>query len=162
MLKIGSRVHIEAGLITACGRLISDEAEQVESEATCLVCIKADKTLIDPDSVAEVKLVFGKPETGDQFVEANRTRKAALRSSARVGDRNAAILVELDSIRRKLENGTLANRCPCGKFPWEHTTEDKCGPRTSHRRGKLLRLYLSKPHGSLAGSDALVRKAIAE
>lgn len=161
-VAIGAKVHAPSGMITACGCLISDQMKSVESEVTCQACVKSSKTLIDPDSIKIPALVFGKPETGDQFVEATKTIKVATKSRNRVVARHNLIRLKVSEIRTSLNSATLANRCPCGKFPWEHGAEDVCGPRNSGRRVKLFRLYLRRPHRTLDGSNTLVRMAVAQ
>jgi hypothetical protein len=92
--------------------------------------------------------------------DALRTKRAAVKANGRMDRRRRDVESRLADIRTWIKRGTLANRCPCGKFPWEHRGE-RCGPRNACRRARLLGLYMKRPTRSLEGSNALVRKALA-
>jgi hypothetical protein len=165
-VRIGKKIHStyqadrsgESGLwVTGCGRIHS--GPWISDAATCKLCIKAERTLIDPEKVQIPKLKFGAPETVILLKDAIALKKAAVKSGRRMDYRRRSLEATLADIQVRIKAGTLANRCPCGKFPWEHRGE-KCGPRNAYRRARLLRLYMKRPERSLEGSNVLVGKAV--
>lgn len=115
--------------------------------------------MVDPNKVEIPRLKFGKPETADQFREAMVLKKKAAKASTRMECNRQSLESRLKDIQVRIKAGTLSNRCPCGKFPWEHRGE-KCGPRNAYRKARLLKLYMKRPARSLEGSNSLARKAI--